>query len=163
MVIYIDQREQLPYTFEIVTKPLVPFRCESAHMPTGDYGTSRLPLHWDNHGFDTWKHAAVIERKSLSDLYGTIAQHRRRLESEFERMTIYGYRAIIIEAELSAVLAPRDHLRYPTRMRPKSLLATLVAWHERYGVPIWFCPGRAVAERLTHRLLERWIRDGEQQ
>lgn len=34
-----------------------------------------------------------------------------------------------------------------------------LAWHMRYGVHIWPCPGRAFAEKITYLLLDRFYRD----
>jgi len=158
MVIYVDTAEQLPFDFASVKKPIVPFRTEPLRLVTGDYGTTRGGTPWPGRTGDA-SIAATIERKSLADLYKTVAHGRERFERELSRMCSFGYRAVVVEAELSQVMNPNEFLDYPTDMNPKSLLASLIAWQQRFGVHLWFAPGREFAERLTHRLLERWIRD----
>lgn len=143
MTIAIDTREQRPYTFEIVRNPVVEFDTERKTLSTGDYATGR----------------AVIERKSLADLYGTVTHGRERFIRELQRMSEFEFAAIVIEAEWSAILKPNDHLQKPTQATPKSVMASLLAWTQRFGVHVFTCPGRDVAEIFTFRLLERWHRD----
>jgi ERCC4-type nuclease len=101
----------------------------------------------------------IIERKSLADLYGTLGQARDRFERKLERMARYGYAAIVVEAELSVIRNPNDHLRHPTKMNPKAAILSLLAWTQRYNVHLWPCPGREAGEIVTFRLLERFFRD----
>jgi len=152
ITIIIDTREQQPYTFDCITSPAVPFATVRETLDTGDYS-----LKGDL--FATPDQLAIVERKSLADLYSSVAQGRIRLEAEFRRMKAYGYAALVIEADYAAILHPAEHLRHAPGTNPKSLMATLVAWSQRYGVHIWACPNRNFAERLTHRILERWARD----
>jgi ERCC4-type nuclease len=151
--ITVDTREQQPWDFRSVVIAAVPFEVVTAALETGDYaalGDSLLAKPADQ---------AVIERKSLVDLYHSVSQGRVRLEAEFKRMQAYGYAALVVEADLATVMRPNDALRHKTYMQPKALLASLLAWSQRYGVHLHFCPDRLFAERFTHRLLERWARD----
>lgn len=154
MAILIDTREQQPYEFRQMPSDL-PYAVFRTTLDAGDYLCDRRGA-----GGRTPATCAAVERKSLTDLYGTASRGRQRFEAELARMQPYGFKCIVIEAEWSAILQPNRYLVHPTNMRPKSMLASLLAWGQRYGVHIYTCPGRAVAERIVFRLLERWYKDG---
>jgi ERCC4-type nuclease len=96
---------------------------------------------------------SYIERKTPEDFFGSITSGRERFEREFARMSEFAYRALVIEADWSEIVNPS------TRVNPASVVATLIAWSQRYGVHLFLCPGRRFAEQLTYRLLERFRRD----
>lgn len=150
--IIVDTREQLPFDFASVKSPAVPFTVARQTLETGDYSVE-APL------TATKADMIVIERKSLADLYSTLGRGRDRFEREFQRMAEYGYAALVIEATWEQIAEPNKHLKHPTLLAPKTVVATLVAWSQRYGVHVFPCPGRLFAEKLSYRLLERWARD----
>jgi len=150
MTIIRDHREKLPYDFASVVKPVLPFIVQAGHLDTGDYSLKGPELPQDR---------IVIERKTLSDLYSTLGSHRERFEAEFQRLSLYGYAALVIEATFEQIARPNEYLLHPTDLNPKSVLMTLAAWSQRYSVHVWPLPGRRVAEQWTFRLLERWARD----
>jgi len=152
MTIKVDTREHLAYDFKSVKSPQIPFEVVRATLETADY-TADAPL------CSTKADQIVIERKSLADLYSTLGHGRDRFEREFQRMAEYGYAALVVEATWEQIADPNKHLKHPTLMVPKTVVATLVAWSQRYGVHVFTCPGRVFAEKLTYRLLERWARD----
>ena len=165
MRLTVDTREQLPYTFEAI-KPVIPRVIERGTLPTGDYASTRSsgpgagPYERDLHECGGLPHLiAIVERKTLSDLYRSLSEGRDRLKKLFNRMRNFGYAAIVIEAEMSAIMDPNAHLAHPTKMSPKSVMSTLIAWSQRFGVQVFMCPGRAAGEAITYRILERWIRD----
>jgi ERCC4-type nuclease len=153
MTIVRDHREKLPYDFASVVKPVLPFVVQADHLETGDYSLKGPELPQDR---------IVIERKTLSDLYSTLGSHREQFEAEWQRMSLYGYAALVVEATFEQIAAPNKYLSYPTELNSKSVLMTLAAWNQRYGVQVWMMPGRRVAEQWTFRLLERWQRDHAQ-
>lgn len=162
MVIVIDHREGLPFTFASVASSIYPWRTVQGCLQTGDYSTPIIRHRESKCDIIVeaqTHHQIAIERKSLSDLYSTLGSHRGRFESEFERLREFGYAAVIIESPWPAILSPNDHLDWPTQLSPKSVFATLTAWSQRFGVHIHACPDRDFAEQLTFRLLERWTRD----
>jgi len=152
MTIKVDTREQLPYDFASVKSPQIPFTVVRDTLGTADY-TTEAPLTAPK------ADQIVIERKSLQDLYSTLGQARDRFEQEFQRMSEYGYAALVVEATWEQIAEPNRHLKHPSLLVPKTVVATLVAWSQRYGVHVFTCPGRVFAEKLTYRLLERWFRD----
>lgn len=133
MVILVDSREGKPYKFANSRK---------AALKTGDYSLE---------GFEQ---NVIVERKTKSDIYGSIGQHRTRFEREFKRMAKYDYAAVVIEASL------HDLLIRPcfTKMNPKSVINTLVSWSVKYGVHIYFAQYRRHARALTYRILEKFYR-----
>lgn len=159
--ICIDSREQRPYSFDCMrAKCVIPFGIRVGCLQSGDYSVD--PLDGTAEEYEVSRHAdhgIAIERKSLQDLYSTMSQHRERFEDEFKRLSKYGFAAIVIEAEWSQICYPNKFLNHPTGLNPKSVIATLAAWKQRYGVHVETCPGREFAEQWTFRLLERWYRD----
>ena len=143
----VDQREQLPYSFEGLLadasqshRPLVVV-CENHHLETGDYsivGMSDL---------------VAIERKSLADLYTTLGQGRDRFEAEHQRLAGMSFAAVVIEATLE------DTIRRPpdrSKLNPKTVYRTALSWPVRYGVHWMFCGSRRLAEVTTFRLLQQF-------
>src|SRR5712671_6356324 len=90
LTILIDTREQVPLAF-------CGFATERATLSTGDYSCV-------SDGVDL-RDVVAIERKSVSDLLGCIGQQRERFERELERMAQLRFRAIVIEATFSDVVA----------------------------------------------------------
>lgn len=156
MTIDVDTREQSPYTFKDI-RGTIPFEVRRVGLPTADYRVDRFL------GTSTKANCAIVERKTLTDLYGTATMGRERFEAELKRMTEYGFRALVIEAEWSQILNPNAFLVRPTKMLPKAMLASLLAWQQRFGLHVLPCPGRRAAEIITFRLLERWYRDLREQ
>jgi DNA excision repair protein ERCC-4 len=139
--IMVDTREQCPFSFaDIVPPPLV----EVGTLATGDYSVKGL------------EEQITIERKSLIDAFGTFGSGRQRFERALERMAGLKYAAVVIEADWHQILRNPPPF---SQLNPKTVLASAVAWTQRYGVHFWPCPNRAFAERLTYRLLERFWRD----
>lgn len=131
------------YTFDII----VPKPNTIIHsMKTGDYSLS---------GYED---RITIERKSKADLYGSIGMGRDRFEREMARMSSFEFAAVVIEAEWGDIIK-----NPPTRsgLKPVSVLATVIAWMQRYNVHWITCPNRTFAEKTTYRLLDRWYRDEE--
>lgn len=151
MIIRVDTREQDPYAFHRMRDPSVRYSVTRGTLGTGDYDLdafTALP-----------SLQAIVERKSLADLYGTATRGRDRFERELGRMREYGYAAMVVEADMQTILNPNKSLRHPTLANPRSVLLSLLAWSQRFGVHIFCCPGRRAAEETTFRILERWWLD----
>jgi ERCC4-type nuclease len=149
--ILIDTREQAPYSFRGFladanrdNAPLV-VPVKTATLQTGDYS------------IDTMKDQVAVERKSLSDLYGTIGQGRERFERELVRLDDMEFAAVVIEAGWSAIIGhPPTH----SELRPKTVYRSIIAWQQRYPrVHWWACDTRTFAERTTLRILQRFWTD----
>ena len=165
MIIRIDSNElqdnHKGYTFKNVIplahKESIPITTEIRTLKAGDYesvvaGRRPLPLR-----------TACLERKSLSDLYGTLADEvrRNRLLKKLAIMATYGYVGIVIESEWHEIFNPNQYLPHSTKMRPKSVVAMLLSWEQRFNLHIHPFPGAEVAELMTMRIFERWNRDAK--
>jgi len=148
--ILIDTREQAPFSFRGFTadakqghQPLiVPVKTET--LPTGDYS------------LDEMKDRIAVERKSLSDAYGTFGAGRERFERELQRLNEMEFAAMVIEAGWSAIIG-----RPPpqSKLSPKTVYRSILAWQQRYPRCHWWaCDTRTFAERTTLRILQRfWL------
>ena len=157
MTIFVDTREKPShaYTFTSIGKSFVEFDVVRQKLDTGDYMTVR-----NGHCPQDVEACAIVERKSLSDLYQTLTQGRDRFNRELQRMEEYGYRAIVIESQWVEIINPNRFLPHPTKASPRSIVSSLLAWSQRHAVHIFPCPGAMAAEKFTFRILERWYRDG---
>ena len=116
-----DSREQTPLAFPegVETEP--------GSLPTGDYSIAGL------------EHLIAIERKSLSDLVGCIAQERSRFIRELMRLRAYRCKAIVIEGTVEDIVAHN----YRSKVHHESVLGSLGAWFAKYEVPFMFCGDHA--------------------
>lgn len=119
MTILADSCEQKPYDFATLKSDHVRHEVETVRLPEGDY-TIR-------DGETCPAHKIVIERKSLADLYGSLGKTRARFEREFERLSHYGYAALVIEASFAMILNPNQYMKRSTGMYPSAALGTLLA------------------------------------
>ena len=145
MIIIVDTREQRPYDFACITPPPV---VEVATLGAGDYSLK---------GFED---QVAIERKSLIDAFSTFGAGRKRFERELERLSLLKFAAVVIEGGWHEIV------RQPparSRLNPKTVVASIAAWSQRYRVHFWTCPNRFFAERWTYRLLERFYKDREKE
>jgi ERCC4-type nuclease len=148
--VLIDTREQHPYRFEGLRsdaregrRPLA-VQTERATLRSGDYSLC------------AWCDYVAVERKSVSDLFGTLGQGRERFERELLRLAEMEFAAVVVEANWSEVLAPQPH----SQLNPKTVHRSVIAWQQRHPrVHWWFCGDRWLAEVTTFRILERWWRD----
>jgi ERCC4-type nuclease len=150
-MVLIDSREQHPFTFAGLRadarqgrRPLV-VPTQVTTLPSGDYSLAGL------------ENAVAVERKSLADLYHTLAAGRGRFERELGRLTDMEFAAVVVEADWDAIInRPPDR----SRLLPKSVFRSVVALQQRFPrVHWWACPGRRFAEVATFRILERFHRD----
>lgn len=148
----IDTREKpgYLYTFSGCESKHVDFNIIHKALGAADYGAALAaddpPAEW-----------AVCERKTIGDLCGTLTARRETFEAELERLGQYGYVCIVVEGSIGDILV---HCAQPCcAVRPQSIIASLVAFSQRLGIPTWFAGNRRHAEALTFRILERWCRD----
>ena len=93
----------------------------------------------------------AIERKmSLDELCLCFGKDRGRFEREFRRAKEAGARLYLLveNASWEDVL----HGRYRSRMKPAALLASLLAWQERYDLRVVFCR-RETTGVMLHKIL----------
>ena len=141
MKIIQDSREQAPYAFN--APRYAGTVVEVGALQTGDYSLCGLT------------DRIALERKSLSDLCGTLTAGRERFKRECERGRGLEYFGLVIEASMDDV---RRH-NYRSQMTPQSLLQTLAAWSIRYGLHVHWCGSREGGEYMVHSLLEKFLKE----
>jgi len=130
--ILVDSREQWPYRFDSLPAScgFSAVRVVRTFLPTGDYSVAG---HEDRF---------AVERKSLEDLYATLGQGRSRFEAEVERLNRMEFAAILVEADLQEVWRPADRRpNWKSRLVPRSVEGTIVAWSIRYPRVHWWTVG----------------------
>ena len=139
-VVVVDTREQHPFAFRSITGErgrVIEIATCRAGLKTGDYSIRGL------------EDVVAVERKSKTDLYGTVGRGRARFEKEIERLAAMEVPAVVLECDLSSLLRPPER----SRVSPSSVLNSLIAWSVRHRIPVRPCPGRRFAELVTYRLL----------
>jgi len=126
--IIVDTREQtpLPITFPVITSGL----------STGDYSAVGLEDDF------------TVERKSLSDLYGSLTSGRERFTRELHRMKAFAFSRLLIVGSVHEIESGASRYR---GMNPKAVLNSLAAIEAR-GVTVTFTPSPQSAADLV----ERW-------
>ncbi len=132
--IIVDSREKKPYLFEEY-----PVIVERAALPTADYQLA---------GF-----RVVAERKSMSDLLGSISNDRDRFERELSRIEAYDFRCVIVEGNFSDLAGGN----FSSRMNSHSAVQTVAAFSIRYA-PIFFAGTRQHGEYLVYSLFRQYLR-----
>jgi ERCC4-type nuclease len=144
-IVVADSREQLPWLFNAISAGgkavIVPV--ERGTLQSGDYSIKGL------------ENVVAIERKSVSDFYGSITTGRTRLEAEFQRMEAMQFSAIIVEDRFESVLDPGFH---GSRVNPNAVRATVASWSVKYKTRWFFVPSRTQAERLAFELLSKFYK-----
>lgn len=141
MIVVIDTREQLPWTFAGLSSD--PVEVKTGTLRSGDYSVE---------GFEQ---RLAIERKSLADLYGTLTSGRERFVRELERLSDLDWAAVIVEATWHDIVKPP----FGTRANPKSIVGSILAFQQRYPVA-WLTAGsRQFGAALCFRCLERFVND----
>ncbi len=138
--IIVDSREQKPYSFpdHLVTL---------AGLKVGDYSLK---------GYED---RVSIERKTLSDLTGSLTMGRARFERELARGSQMPYFALVIECQLEDILRGE----YRSKMLSQAVLGSLTAFSIRYRLPIFFTGNREGGQVLTQDLLLKYFKEIEGQ
>lgn len=144
-VVVVDTREQLPYTFAGLTT-----RAAKGRRPL-EVPTVRRGLKTGDYTIVGMEDCLAVERKSKSDLYGSITYGRDRFKREHERLSGLQWAHVVVEASLADALTPPEG----NRTSPRSVLGTIASWPTRYGVQWWFADNRQLAEILTYQLMEK--------
>lgn len=149
--VIIDTREQTPYEFTglLCDKadgggPLVVPTLRTG-LPSGDYSLAG------------YEEQVAVERKSLADLFGTLGQGRERFERELHRLAAMQFAAVVVESTLPEVIrAPPPH----SDLNPKTVVRSVMAWQQRFPrIHWWFAGPRPLAEAVTFRVLERFLKE----
>jgi DNA excision repair protein ERCC-4 len=149
-VVIQDTREQAPWLFSeiVIERRLWIIRRVVGTLATGDYS------------IEGYESLLCVERKSASDLVGSVTAGNARFRKEHERMHAmveHGGRAcVVVEGSLSAICAELD-ADDSRRVTGASILGCVAEWPFRFGIPWFFAGDRRTAELLAFRvLLKSW-------
>ena len=161
--IRIDQREQAPFNFTGINgrsdqkyRPII-VPVEFGFLATGDYSIK---------GFEN---CVSVERKNLSDFYGTILGQRDRFERELARLSEMEVARVICEGCWNAgpPRRPNESDNEYNERAPKhfrSVLGSVRSWMLEFPKVHWVqCANRRQAELECFRTLEMWWRKRETQ
>jgi ERCC4-type nuclease len=140
-IVYLkDTREQAPYVFK-------GYNSEFIGLKTGDYSVRVDGLDLSNE--------IVVERKSQSDFIGSITQGRSRFEQECIRGAVELNKFyIVVEARWKDIFEGN----YRSKIKPNSVINTILGWQIKYGINIILAGDRKKAESITKRLLDLYIK-----
>ena len=151
--IVIDTREQRPYTFAGIRAD----KSEGDGMLT--VVTRRGTLASGDYSLDGHTARVAVERKSKTDLWGTLGKGRARFVRELERLNEMDAALVLVEDQLSDVLGKPPAY---SRQNPKAIYRTILAFWVRFPRVSWaFVPGREFAESTAFRYLQRYLIEWE--
>jgi ERCC4-type nuclease len=78
----------------------------------------------------------VLERKSLTDLIGTLMHNRERFFRQCERMAGFKWKAIIVEASYEDVKSPYTASAEFASAHPNGVAGSLDAVEAKFGIPV---------------------------
>lgn len=161
-IVLCDSREQQPYDFGGLladakqdNRPLA-VRWARTTLASGDYSLAIDDPRQAGQAMSL-QHLVAVERKSISDLFGTLGQDRERFERELERLAQMQFAAVVIEASWQDILLdPPQH----SALNVKTIHRSVIAWQQRYPrVHWWPCGSRRLSEITTFRILERFYKE----
>ena len=134
--IVFDSREQMPLHFSAGIE--VVRDC----LPAGDYSIL---------GYET---EFAIERKSLSDLCGTLTEGRDRFKRELAKLAEYRFAAIVIEGSWTQILMGE----YRSQLNPNSIIGSLMSFAIKYGVVPILADDHFLSGQLVENLCHNYLR-----
>ena len=153
--VLVDTREQAPWHFQniVIEKRLWLVKRKLASLKTGDYSIE---------GFED---NLIVERKSGSDLVGSVTYGNDRFRREHERMKAIvdagGFACVIIEDSMARLCDELDG-DAGRRVTGDVIIGATASWTQKYGVHWLFAGDRRHAELLAFRiLLKFWKEHGD--
>lgn len=129
MTILTDSREQVnEHILGYFDKNKIPHTCRK--LDVGDYSAML--------GEYTIEDKVAIEKKnSIDEIAGNFTVDRQRFEDEFIRAKAKGTKVYLVVENCSW----EDIFlhNYRSKLEPKSLVASLMAWQVRYNITVIFC------------------------
>lgn len=110
----------------------------------------------------TFENSVVIERKAnLDELAGNVTADRSRFENEFLRAKANNVKVFLL-IENASWQDIKSH-NYRSKLKPKSMMATLLAWQTRYNLTVMFCKPTETAEIIYatfYYWFKNWLEHG---
>jgi len=135
--VIIDSREKKNYEFKNSVVDTIPL---------GDYSIS---------GFEG---EIAIERKSLSDLFGTLGGGHNRFKNELMQAQDLDYFAIVIDGTLEQIQKKDFPKSYKSRMQGYVIIKQLFSISVRYKIPVFFAADRKEGKKIVKEILEAYLR-----
>ncbi len=121
-------------------------------------------LRYGDYSIQGMENLISIERKTLSDFYGSIGgkkqegvlnTRRERLHNEFGRMRDANveFRALVIEAEEEMVMTPE--ISY-SKLNPNSIYGTIASFELRYNIHVYYGDRKACQVKLINWFVKFW-------
>lgn len=148
MTIICDTREQVNGNITgYLDKNKLPYI--SRKLDVGDYS-------FDVDGL-TFSDSIAIERKaSIDEIAGNFTVGRQRFENEFLRAKANGIKVFLLIEDCSwEKIKSHD---YRSKLKPQSLIATLLSWQVRYNISIIFCKAKDSGE-LIYGTCYYWLKN----
>jgi len=142
MHLVIDSREQCPLDFSAY-----PCTVERAGLRTGDYSVKGM------------ENIIAAERKSESDLLGSLTQGRSRFEAELARAR--GFACFLVVCETTWERLARGH--YTSRMTPQSCLQSILGLSVRFGVPFLMVGSHQAAAYMIYHSFRHFLKQREEE
>lgn len=151
IVYCVDTREQPTASLEKRLSYLQPYERETVNA--GDYTAKTLLPD------GTWFYVPVaIERKmSLTEIAGNFCRERERFRAEFNRARDAEIRLYILIERSSWESAYAG--AYRSKMKPQSMIASLMTWMARYGCSIIMCDRADTGGKLIRDILHYEMRE----
>lgn len=140
MEIIVDTREQHSYWKE--GKDVI-----RQKLDTGDYSIK-------GH-----EHIIAYERKSPTDLRGSLMQGHARFKKELERSMELKHFAIVIDCSLTQFLANTFPGAKYSKVPPSVILKILCTLNIKYGIEFHFTGGRYASKKLIKELFSSYWRN----
>ena len=137
-----DSREQVnAHVTRYFDKQKIPHI--SRKLDTGDYSAQIGALSTEKD--------IVIERKhNLDEICGNFTAERERFEREFLRAKAYGTKVVLIIE--NATWTDIFLGNYRSKVKPQSLVGSLLSWMVRYNITVMFCKQEETG-KLIHGIL----------
>jgi len=135
-VLIVDSNEQDPL---FLPRPMPGLKLIRKHLPVGDYSIL---------GFES---EISLERKSVSDLYGSLFSDWDRELAKLTKLSAFDHKWLMIEGSEDQVLRWQEY----TGVHPNSMRGRLTSIEIRLKIPVHYEPKR---DRLERWVLDRLIK-----
>ena len=163
--VVIDSNETLPYQFlslrDTLKRPIEVKKIRKPlwSMSRREYTIDGVPLMAGlaDYSVNGFEENIQIERKSVSDLFGSFGHNRHKMEARFARMNECEIAYIVIEETLEYCRKyPPEH----SKVSFTGIEGAMMSWTQKYpGVHWMWCDGRDEAELRTFNLLDKFYKN----
>lgn len=147
MCVLCDTREQqnshIVGYFEINKIPHAPHK-----LDCGDYSIALGDVLFSDE-------VAIEKKNGLDELAGNLTADRQRFENEFIRAKAHGTKIFMIIENAS--YADIECHNYQSKLTPKAMLGSLLAWQAKYNITIVFCQ-RPECGKIIYGILYYWLK-----